>query len=73
MVKRWLKEEHNYNFGADGNRKSENFTQLVWQNAQEIGVGRARSQDGKWSYGVVMFNPPGNIPSKYTSNVSMRA
>ena len=65
-----MKEERKYNFGQDGNRHTENFTQLVWQSTQEIGVGRARSPDGNWSYGIVVFDPPGNIPNQYARNVS---
>ena len=69
MVRKWMKEGRRYNFGYDGRKETENFTQLVWQSAQEIGVGRARSEDGNWSYGVVVFNPPGNIPNQYSNNV----
>lgn len=71
MIKRWLKEGRKYDFGTDGRRDTENFTQLVWRGTQEIGVGRARSEDGNWWYGVVVFDPPGNIPNKYAENVLM--
>ena len=69
MVRRWLKEGKKYNFGFDGNKTNENFTQMVWKSTQQVGVGRARSEDGNWWYGVVVFNPPGNIPSKYATEV----
>ena len=69
MVRKWIKEGRRYNFGYDGRKDTENFTQLVWQSTQEIGVGRARSEDDNWSYGVVVFNPPGNIPNEYSSDV----
>ena len=71
MIRRWLKEGRKYNFGGEGHKTTENFTQMVWQASQEIGVGRARSEDGNWYYGVVVFNPPGNIPNKYVNNVLM--
>ncbi|UJR09643.1 hypothetical protein I4U23_013877 [Adineta vaga] len=70
MVRKWLKEGRTYQFGSNGCRDNENFTQLVWRATREIGVGRAQSTDGNWSYGVVVFDPPGNIPNQYTSNVS---
>lgn len=73
MIRRWLKEGRKYNFGTDGHKTTENFTQMVWQGTQEMGVGRARSEDGNWYYGVVVFNPPGNIPNKFVSNVLMPA
>ena len=47
MIRRWLKEGRKYNFGTDGSKATENFTQMVWQGTQEMGVGRARSEDGK--------------------------
>jgi glioma pathogenesis-related protein 2 len=73
MIRRWLKEGRKYNFGTDGHKTTENFTQMVWQGSQEMGVGRAKSEDGNWYYGVVVFNPPGNIPNKYVNNVLMPA
>ncbi len=56
-------------FGYDGCKDTENFTQLVWRASQEIGVGRARSEDGNCWYGVVLFDPPSNISSQYANNV----
>jgi hypothetical protein len=69
MVRKWLKEGRRYQFGSNGSRDTENFTQLVWQGTQEVGVGRAQSADGNWWYGVVVFDPPGNIPNQYANNV----
>lgn len=69
MIKHWLKEGRKYAFGADGAKATENFTQLVWQSTQQIGVGTAKSEDGVWSYGVVVFNPPGNIPGRFSTEV----
>ena len=69
MVKKWIKEGRNYNFGSNGNRDTENFTQMVWRGTQECGIGRAQSSDGNWWYGVVVFDPPGNIPNQFANNV----
>ena len=69
MVKKWMKEGRRYMFGYDGRRDNENFTQLVWRSTQHIGVGRARSEDGDWWYGVVVFDPAGNIPGQFSYNV----
>lgn len=69
MVKKWMKEGKRYMFGFDGRKDTENFTQLVWRASQEIGIGRARSEDGNWWYGVVVFDPAGNIPNQYANNV----
>ncbi|CAF1421120.1 unnamed protein product [Adineta steineri] len=69
MVKKWMKERFSYQFGSNGRRETENFTQLIWRATQDIGVGRARSADGNWWYGVVVFDPPGNIANQYANNV----
>ncbi|CAF4183208.1 unnamed protein product [Rotaria sp. Silwood2] len=73
MVRKWMKEGKRYMFGYDGRKDTENFTQLVWRASQEIGAGRARSDDGNWWYGVVIFDPPGNIPNQYADNVHLPA
>ncbi|CAF0735695.1 unnamed protein product [Adineta steineri] len=73
MVRKWMKEGKRYMFGFDGRKDTENFTQSVWQASREIGVGRARSEDGNWWYGVVVFDPPGNIPNQYSNNVFLPA
>ncbi len=69
MVRKWLKEGRKYQFGSNGSKATENFTQLVWQACQEVGVGRAQSADGNWWYGVVVFDPPRNIPNQDAHNV----
>jgi len=73
MVRKWIKEGKRYMYGFDGRKDTENFTQAVWQASREIGVGRARSEDGNWWYGVVVFDPPGNIPNQYSNNVLLPA
>lgn len=73
MVRKWMKEGKRYMFGYDGRKDTENFTQMVWRTSQEIGVGRAQSEDGNWWYGVVIFDPPGNIPNQYAANVHLPA
>lgn len=69
MVKKWMKQSKRYMFGFDGRKDTENFTQAVWHASREVGVGRARSEDGNWWYGVAVFDPPGNIPNQYSQNV----
>ena len=70
MVRKWLKEGRNYKFGSYGSRETENFTQMVWLSSQEIGAWSSTIfQMETWSYAVVVFDPPGNIPNQYTNNV----
>lgn len=65
----WYNEIRNYDFNR-GNLSSEtnNFTQLIWRNTREIGVGIAQSNSGNW-YAVVNYYPEGNISSEVELNV----
>lgn len=47
---------------------SGHFTQVVWKSSKELGVGRARTQDGKWLV-VANYLPAGNFMGKYKENV----
>ncbi|WP_416969452.1 CAP family protein [Streptomyces sp. 4F14] len=44
------------------------FTQLVWKSATRIGVGTAKTTNGK-TYVVVNFAPQGNVAGRFTANV----
>ncbi|VVC33475.1 Golgi-associated plant pathogenesis-related protein 1, SCP domain,CAP domain,Cysteine-rich secretory [Cinara cedri] len=44
------------------------FTQLVWSNTRELGVGRARSRSGKIIV-VANYSPKGNVNGQYGNNV----
>ncbi|KAI2806606.1 hypothetical protein BLOT_008563 [Blomia tropicalis] len=43
------------------------FAQLVWRNTTHMGVGCSKSYDYSWV--VADFDPPGNIPCMYPTNV----
>ncbi|KAH9513624.1 Golgi-associated plant pathoproteinsis- protein 1 [Bulinus truncatus] len=44
------------------------FTQMVWRNSTEIGVGRSQAKSGR-SIVVVSYFPPGNVAGQFQSNV----
>lgn len=44
------------------------FTQVVWKGSREIGVGKARSNDGKILV-VANYRPAGNVIGRFSENV----
>ncbi|XP_078406547.1 GLI pathogenesis-related 2 isoform X3 [Cetorhinus maximus] len=70
-VESWYNEIKNYDFSSPGFQKNcGHFTQLVWRETKEIGVGLA--SDGKGLTVVVaQFDPAGNItnPGYFAKNV----
>jgi len=58
---KWYAEEDNYDYkknkyAADAG----NFTQLVWADTKELGIGWSKSNTG-WTYICARFNPTGNM------------
>jgi hypothetical protein len=49
---------------------SGHFSQMVWKNSTELGIARARDQNGKVIV-VANYNPPGNYIGQFTQNVPM--
>ncbi|XP_078082815.1 GLI pathogenesis-related 2 [Mustelus asterias] len=70
-VESWYNEIKNYDFSSPGFQKNcGHFTQLVWRESKEIGVGLA--SDGKGlTIVVAQFDPAGNItnPGYFAKNV----
>lgn len=64
----WYEEGKNYDYTRNTLGKfTQNFTQLLWKESQELGVGRARSKHGK-DIIVARYHPPGNT-GDFTANV----
>jgi len=58
---RWYAEEKDYDYKKNKFvSNAGNFTQLVWANTKEMGLGWAKSNTG-WTYVCARFNPTGNI------------
>lgn len=70
VCKKWYDEIENYNFTAEtrGPIKSGHFTQMVWKESKEMGIGMAKGKNGK-TYVVANYNPKGNFIGKFINNV----
>ncbi|KAM4745795.1 Golgi-associated plant pathogenesis-related protein 1-like [Anableps anableps] len=69
-VDAWYSEIKDYNFTKSGYQpKTGHFTQVVWKNTQELGVGLAT--DGHTIFVVGQYRPSGNVmnPGYYEKNV----
>ncbi|CAG5135158.1 unnamed protein product, partial [Candidula unifasciata] len=65
----WYSEVRNHQFGVEPTvLTAGHFTQMVWRNSTEIGVGRSQAKDGR-SIVVVNYYPPGNVIGEFTVNV----
>lgn len=48
--------------------KTGHFTQVIWRDSTELGVGMARNRNGE-VYVVCNYNPAGNFLGSFTENV----
>jgi len=68
----WYSEIKSYNFGKPRIRNSnKHFTQLIWRDSKKIGIGEAKSSDGRHTYVVALYDPPGNIRRRERSNIRL--
>ena len=66
----WYDEVKNYNFSRPGYQpRSGHFTQLVWKESKEFGVGHAQTSDGQLNIVVARYRPAGNVLRQYELNV----
>lgn len=69
-VKLWYDQVKGYSFAAPSlDSDTDTFTQVVWKEVSELGMGCSKSPTKNEVYVVALYNPPGNIPSKLRSNV----
>jgi hypothetical protein len=69
----WYEEVKDYNFSRKGYQGgSGHFTQLVWKGSKELGMGRAKTPDGRCTYVVARYRPAGNVVNYMDENVSRR-
>ncbi|EDV31291.2 uncharacterized protein Dana_GF14618 [Drosophila ananassae] len=70
-VRSWYEEIHQYNWNHPSfQMNTGHFTQVVWKDSTELGVGFARR--GNTIFVVCNYNPPGNYNNMYRQNVSPR-
>ncbi len=65
----WYDEIKDYDFKKPGfSSKTGHFTQVVWVDSVELGVGKATSSNGM-QFVVARYSPPGNILGRFPENV----
>ena len=70
LCDQWYREWKDFDFGVEPTElKAGHFTQMVWKNSTEIGVGCAQAKDGR-SIVVVNYYPPGNVIGEFNANVN---
>ncbi|XP_026484738.1 peptidase inhibitor 16-like isoform X1 [Vanessa tameamea] len=68
-VDKWYSEISNHSFGQEPDHLSSgHFTQVVWEDSREIGVGVAKTKEGQ-IYVVANYYPPGNVMGSFANNV----
>lgn len=68
-VDKWYSEINNHRFGSEPtNLDSGHFSQVVWEDTREIGVGVARSKEGQ-IFVVAYYSPPGNVMGSFSKKV----
>ncbi|KAF7990229.1 hypothetical protein HCN44_000034 [Aphidius gifuensis] len=65
----WYSEIKDYKYGTDRSASTTgHFTQVVWKDSTELGVGFSRNSKGE-IYVVCNYNPPGNFIGSFGNNV----
>ncbi|XP_024939236.1 uncharacterized protein LOC107266196 isoform X3 [Cephus cinctus] len=68
-VNEWYAEEAQHQYGKEPTTlKTGHFTQVVWRDSTELGVGMARNRNGE-VYVVCNYNPAGNFLGSFIDNV----
>lgn len=68
VTEMWYSEISNYSFSGGNSQNTGHFTQVVWKSTQEMGIGKAKSDDGKVIV-VANYRPPGNMMGMFNENV----
>lgn len=68
-VENWYSEGVNHVSGKEPSTlKTGHFTQIVWRDSRELGVGMAKNRSGQ-IFVVANYDPPGNFIGSFTENV----
>lgn len=69
MTDIWYDEIADYNFNNPGfSGETGHFTQVVWKDSKELGVGFSKARDGSY-FAVANYFPPGNDVDSFEKNV----
>lgn len=68
-IDKWYSEINEFSFGKEPEVLTcGHFTQIIWKDTKELGVGSAKSKSGKL-YVVANYFPPGNYNGQFSKNV----
>uniref|UniRef100_A0A6P7GVH5 Golgi-associated plant pathogenesis-related protein 1-like n=1 Tax=Diabrotica virgifera virgifera TaxID=50390 RepID=A0A6P7GVH5_DIAVI len=68
-VKEWYDEVKRHTFGVERvNQGSLHFTQVIWKESKELGIGMAKNKRGQ-TYVVANYSPRGNYIGQFVENV----
>jgi len=70
VTDQWYSEIDRYDFEVGGTMSAGHFSQVVWKDSTEIGIGKAMTSDNKIIV-VANYDPAGNFMGKYKDNVFM--
>ena len=69
-VRIWYSEVNSYRYDSPGfSHDTGHFTQIVWRETSEVGVGTCKSRDGRLTYLVARYHPAGNVLKRFNENV----
>jgi uncharacterized protein YkwD len=69
-INKWYAGSAFFNYNSEQyDEKSSGFTQLVWKNSTDLGVGIARNETRGYTYIVASYYPMGNVAGEYKDNV----
>ncbi|WP_395239453.1 CAP domain-containing protein, partial [Salmonella sp. s54412] len=72
-VEMWYREERFYDYEAPGfSSNTRNFTQMLWNGTEEVGMALSRSEDGQLVVIVARYYPPGNVVGLFEENVKQK-
>ncbi|GFR71362.1 pathogenesis-related protein 1 [Elysia marginata] len=66
----WYDEIKDYNFDSPGfSGSTGHFTQVVWKESTQLGMGKARTPDGTYVFAVGVYRTRGNMQGQFAENV----
>jgi glioma pathogenesis-related protein 2 len=69
-VQAWYDEIKDYDYMKPAfSYKTGHFTQVIWKNTINLGVGIAYSADGRQAFVVANYSPPGNYANQFSTQV----